>query len=580
MNSAELENLMHQINGHPSLLPRWLRSGEKTLADYLDLTRQLTLLPDTAENLIVVGFLHLILENFETAALFFDEALKLQGEILMARLGRAITLLHSERDEEAYQIFQEIKNLGRNDYEILYFISRELVLDLNFAEADQLLEKCLYMEHSNPEIYFLAGIVKFNLKDYTNCKVYMKRVLHFDPTNAEAEYFLGKIAFIEGNEKEGLELWQSAIKKNPFLHELLAELGQYYIEKDEYTKALEALRRAIRLKPDSPTTWFYLGKYYYYTDAPKNALEYLRPLQFVDPTNARMWYFLGLVYVDQKKYDEAIKALEKSLEIDNEDESVLISLGECLFLKGNYIEAEIQYIRALDLDPENAEARYALGKISLLKKDFTKALSNFEAVASEYSDETEFLVQYAEAQLKLKKFSLALETLQKAFEIDKEDADIWFVQGLLDMQQKKYKSAVNSFKNAKKWLSFEENPRKDFQQQIKDKIEEANDLIAAQERAEKGESAEGDEETECDMCSNILQPKKSKICRICGNRLCKECQLLCPSCHKVVCRDYMLDDMDEQCAYRCDGCGVIVCKDCIQQSKGKTKWLCEKCRKK
>ena len=95
------------------------------------------------------------------------------------------------------------------------------------------------------------GTTYFRAKDYENASPWLTQASHRSRTAADAYYYLGRIARERGQLGDAIEkLKKSAVLKRD-QPEVMAELGQIYVQMKRYAGAEKQLEAAIALDPDS-----------------------------------------------------------------------------------------------------------------------------------------------------------------------------------------------------------------------------------------------------------------------------------------------------------------------------------------
>lgn len=132
------------------------------------------------------------------------------------------------------------------------------------------------------------------------------------------------------------------------------ELGQRYLEEENYEEAIVAFTKVIEI--DEKNVNAYLGKAeaYFHLDESeenlKNTLEAYEKVVELDQTNLRGYLGMADIYIRTEKYEDAIKILEKGYEItgDQELEDKLEEMRE-----GIIKDSTGRYYRKTAYDGEN-----------------------------------------------------------------------------------------------------------------------------------------------------------------------------------------------------------------------------------
>lgn len=161
----------------------------------------------------------------------------------------------------------------------------------------------------------------------------LEAIVHDDPTNPQAYYYLGSILFDEKKLAEAADCFGKAILLKPDLEEAYYDLAQVQLSMDKDSESLATLERARQ-------------KF-----APNFVLE----------------YFTGMAFSRQKAYAEALEhftAAEVIAQATNPkllNENFYFQLGAANERKSDYAQAEKYFEKCLQLEPNFAEAMNYLG---------------------------------------------------------------------------------------------------------------------------------------------------------------------------------------------------------------------------
>lgn len=268
-------------------------------------------------------------------------------------------------------------------------------------------------------------------------------------------------------------------KEDPL--EPLLEQANNAIDKMDFASAIEPLQKYIAQRPDEPYPHFQLGYAYAglkRADEAKN--EFSRAIT-LNPKMAAAHQNLGLVLMDSDPA-AAASAFLHSAELQPADSRPRFLAGFSLEQAGKIPEAIEQYRAALALSPKDYEAHFALGRALLRSNDAAGAADQFLAAIASRGDAAPARLGLATAQLAQKKYDAAngafaeylkLKPGDKSAHFDRASAllnlsrfdealteldlsnsgpapsvDALKMRGEIFMQQKKWKEAGDTLKQA------------------------------------------------------------------------------------------------------------------------------------
>jgi Flp pilus assembly protein TadD len=253
------------------------------------------------------------------------------------------------------------------------------------------------------------------------------------------------------------------------------------INKMDFASAIDPLQKYIAQRVDEPYPHFQLGYAYAGLKRLEDAKNEFSRAIALDPKMAAAHLNLGLVLIESDPA-AAAEAFRHAAELQPTESRPRFLAGFCLEHAGKFPEAVEQYRAALALSPKDYEAHFALGRVLLRSNDAPGAEEQFrEAIASktdaaparlglasallaEKKDEaaSNALAEYlklnpgdkaahldrASALLNLSRYDDALAELDLSDAGAAPAADSLKMRGEIYMQQKKWKEAGDTLKQA------------------------------------------------------------------------------------------------------------------------------------
>jgi tetratricopeptide (TPR) repeat protein len=161
----------------------------------------------------------------------------------------------------------------------------------------------------------------------------LEAIVRDDPTNPEAYYYLGYIAYTE---------------KKP------ADAADYF-------------GKTILLNPDFPDPYYELALSQISLNKPDDALATLDKARQKFPQNYTLELCTGLAYGRKKEYKQAVQhytaaeVIAKATDPSRLDDQFYFQLGATYERMGDYVQAEQYFEKCLQLAPDSAEAQNYLG---------------------------------------------------------------------------------------------------------------------------------------------------------------------------------------------------------------------------
>jgi protein O-GlcNAc transferase len=247
-------------------------------------------------------------------------------------------------------------------------------------------------------------------------EVVYRRILEFEPNQADAIYFLGRIAHQAGRLDEAVAFSKRAIAADPsestFVHSLaeslraqgkLSESVEWYCQalrlKPDYAlahsnlaSALAALgeleraessfREALRLNPQSAECYNNWGVLLRGQGRLVEARTCFMQALRLGPDLTEAHNNLGNVCRDEGKLDEAIGAYRRAIATRPDFELARLNLGEALRETGRSSEAVSELQDVLRIRPNSSKAHAALAEICQVQGKLDEARGHYEAILS------------------------------------------------------------------------------------------------------------------------------------------------------------------------------------------------------
>ncbi len=210
-----------------------------------------------------------------------------------------------------------------------------------------------------------------------------------------------------GDLDKAIREYQAAIRLQPAIAELYADLGLVYQVDGHFEESTQALKKALTLKPDLRGVDLLLGIDYVKLRHPERSLPYLQKALRQEQGNKEAATWLGTALWDTGQTTAALVQLRKAAQAFPTDCDVLFLLGEAYQKAANqeleqvltsafgkplyhqaygdiytdqraWIKAEGHYGRALEEDPKWPGAHLGLGAVYLRQDKLKEAEAQFK----------------------------------------------------------------------------------------------------------------------------------------------------------------------------------------------------------
>jgi len=226
------------------------------------------------------------------------------------------------------------------------------------------------------------GIQNYDARQFDEAKANFESIVADDAENAQAHYYLGRIALDGGDVDLGVERLDKAVQLDTTKSDYHFWLGVAYAQqiqklsmfeqgqlapkiKSEFEKAVEADPNNIDAR---------IGLAQYHLNAPpivggslEKADEQIEAIKKLDPKKGHL--FLAQIHMAKNEFDEAEKELKDASELDANDPDIDYQLGMFYQKRENYPAAFEALENAIQKDADYAGAYYQIGRTAVFSGD-------------------------------------------------------------------------------------------------------------------------------------------------------------------------------------------------------------------
>ncbi|HME42382.1 MAG TPA: tetratricopeptide repeat protein [Syntrophorhabdales bacterium] len=292
-------------------------------------------------------------------------------------------------------------------------------------------------------------------------------VMKFDGDNAAARYGLGMAYLGSGNFKGGTAEFQKCLslasKDQELLFKSYKALGDAYLLQADHEQAIDNYLKAMKIDDKNSDIYHSLGQAYVAAGRSDEAIRtfeqgsrlFPEESEFKDDL-ASVYNRIGGAHFAAKKYKDAIEYYKKTIELNPKDKKLRadayfyagLILG--FFQEKKDFKTGIEYLqKSVADDPGNQLSHTALGifyHLAGLDNEAIQSLKRANDIEATYWS----CEQMGEAYLKLGKYDLAIQSLNKAISLDQDDPEAYYTLGRVYAETERYDLAITNLKQALK----------------------------------------------------------------------------------------------------------------------------------
>jgi len=401
--------------------------------------------PQTAGTFIDRGILFASRGDYEKAIADFDEALRLDPNLVAAYMLRGMALLASvSYVDEIRGNFEEVITISTYDQQVsarqaqIYDQAIE-----NYTQAIRLDQNNALAYRRRGKVYELKGDNDRALADYN-------QAIRLNPNNAVAYTGRGLVYENKGDYDRAIADYNEAIRLNPNEAISYSERGNAYLHKGDYDRAIADQNQAIRLNPNDAVAYHNRAAAYGSKKDYDRAIADVNQAIRLGLNHPTVYYLRGRAYSEKKDYDRAIADYTQAIKLDPTYADAYYSRGLAYDNKDDYDRAIADYTQAIKLNPNSARAYNNRGNAYADKKDYDRAIADYTQAIR--LDPTTYTVAYFDrgnAYVGKKDYDRAIADYTQAIKLDPNFAAAYYNRGLVYGDYKKdYNRAIADYEAA------------------------------------------------------------------------------------------------------------------------------------
>ncbi len=351
--------------------------------------------------------------------------------------------------QKAIQEYRTALNSKQGDYVITLALGRTLALDGETGEAEGMFKGLVAKDKTNLNGYVELYRIYIAQKKLPEAESILKAAIAAVPKDTSMRLMLAQFYYASHRQDDLVKMlndMKGDLKSFPSAY---FQAGSFYTRINQLDQALKEYEAGI--KADSKNTNAYL----------KAEIEI-----YIRQNNLQMAQSKNNEILKNDSKDPEAKGLQATFLIDkgdidtaqNELQSVVtarpsnwvarFNLGRTYFAKNEFQQAQQQFERCIELNPNYLPARYAITQVNIVLQRYDEAVRQADEILKIRPDSVQGRVMKAAALQRLSKYDDARKMLDEVLTKDPKQVETLLELGVLDLNQKKNKDALDHFKRA------------------------------------------------------------------------------------------------------------------------------------
>ncbi|MGA9238619.1 tetratricopeptide repeat protein [Robiginitalea sp.] len=348
--------------------------------------------------------------------------------------------------------------------------------DVYFFDAEDF-EEIIHHYLNHGKVSLAKKAIKMGLQQHPNSldiRLLDVEVMVFENEFEDAERVLDELQLLAPNNEEifvqraniqskqdnhlgAITLLHKALELTDEVTDLYSLLGMEYLFIDDYTMARKCFIQCLEADPEDYASLYNTIYCYEFLDEHEGAIRYLNTYLDTNPYCQIAWHQLGKQYYAVKMYPEALAAFDFAIISDDSFLGAYFEKGRVLEKLGRYEEAIENYNTTTELEDPTSHAYLRIGKCYERLNRPEKARYYFYLTVHDDPLLDKGWLAITDHYLKKKDYQKAQEYIDKALNIDGENAIYWKRSGIIHKALKQVHEADFAFKQATELGNYEED---------------------------------------------------------------------------------------------------------------------------
>ncbi|MFZ4452291.1 tetratricopeptide repeat protein [Salibacterium aidingense] len=357
-------------------------------------------------------------------------------------LEQIMELIQQGNTEKGLQLLDEFE--GQADHQEKYDLV-QLYVELGRPDkAQPLIEELIHLYPDEGELLTTAAEIAIDMDKEEEAIEWLQEVKKKDESFLRAQMLLADLYQLQGLDEVAESKLKTALQEAPEEPVLLAGLGDYYLERGDFSKSIPYLKQAERQGFEFPegSLDLRLAEAYSSTGAFEDALAYyekgikekqephalfgygytalqvsdyhtavrqLEELKAMDPEFVTLYPYLVRAYEGVENFEQALKTAEDGLSVDEYNDQLYLEAGKLQMALDASSAAEDRLRQALSLNPGNREAAFALLELWYTQEDYDSIIELVSYLNEVGEEDPRFEWYIAKARWESEELEKALE---------------------------------------------------------------------------------------------------------------------------------------------------------------------------
>ena len=205
----------------------------------------------------------------------------------------------------------------------------------------------------------------------------------------------------------------------------LHEISHCYESIGESDSGIAFFNEFLEQHPFSASGWFNLGEMYMHLELNEKAVESFDFATAINEDYAHSYFNKGVIFANSGDFNSALSCFKDCEEHEGMNPLTTCYIGECYEKIGELEFALEYYNKVLEMDERWSDAWMGKAVVHEMKEEYVVAREMIKNALKSLPDHTDYLLFYARIKGKLGDIEGAVDTFEKAIELNPENPAVW-----------------------------------------------------------------------------------------------------------------------------------------------------------
>jgi tetratricopeptide (TPR) repeat protein len=381
------------------------------------------------------------------------EGHKLSGDLELLQVKRQLMEGHGPEAKKllsaAIGEFRTALQGNPGDYQVTLALARVLQADGEIAEAEAMFKGLTDKEKTNLLAYRDLYRLYLAERKLPDAEALLKRSIKNNPTDTTMRLEMARFYLLTNRRPELIALltqMKSDLKDFP---QAYIQSGDFFMNVGQFDEAVKQFEEGIAKDPKNKVDYLrHEVETYIHANNLQLATAKNDEILKIDSKNPEARGLKATLMLDKGEYATALTELQSVVTARPQNYVAHFNLGRA-HLGNNQIEqARQEFDKAVELRPDYVVARLAQTQVALTRGDTEGALHDADELLRYVPNSVEGKVMKAAALQRLQRYDEARNLMQQGLEKDPKAVPLMLELGVLDLEQKKNKDAIEIFRRA------------------------------------------------------------------------------------------------------------------------------------